>query len=89
MGAAGECHGKMRYLARHAGRSAVRRELDVIESESAILMGQLVWDASQRRDQTAWRRLGVRTRAARELRPWRQEPMVQDGYDRLLDLTAV
>lgn len=26
--------------------------------------------------------------AARELRPWRQEPVVQDVYDRLLDLIA-
>jgi transcriptional regulator with XRE-family HTH domain len=29
---------------------AVRRELDVCEAEAATLMGQLVWDASQRRD---------------------------------------
>jgi transcriptional regulator with XRE-family HTH domain len=32
------------------GRIAVRRELDAREAEAATLMGQLVWDASQRRD---------------------------------------
>ena len=31
-------------------RVAVRRELDGCEAEAATLMGQLVWDASQRRD---------------------------------------
>ena len=31
-------------------RVAVRRELDACEAEAATLMGQLVWDASQRRD---------------------------------------
>lgn len=50
LAAAGECHGRIGYLARHAGRSQVRRELHSVVSESAILMGQLVWDASQRRD---------------------------------------
>jgi tetratricopeptide (TPR) repeat protein len=31
----------------------VQRELHAIEAEAAILMGQLVWDASQRRDHAA------------------------------------
>lgn len=52
LGSAGEFYGRIRYLARNAGRSDVRRELHAVESESAILMGQLVWDASQRRDQS-------------------------------------
>ncbi len=30
--------------------ASVRRELDACEADSAMLMGQLVWDASQRRD---------------------------------------
>ena len=34
----------------HAGRTYVRRELHAAEAEAATLMGQLVWDASQRRD---------------------------------------
>src|ERR1700690_4674000 len=35
---------------RPADPHAVRRELYVAEAEAATLMGQLVWDASQRRD---------------------------------------
>ena len=38
------------FLGAHARRSYVRRELLATEAEAAILMGQLVWDASQRRD---------------------------------------
>jgi tetratricopeptide (TPR) repeat protein len=34
----------------HAGRAYVRDELHGAEAEAATLMGQLVWDASQRRD---------------------------------------
>jgi hypothetical protein len=30
--------------------AAIRRELDACEADTAMLMGQLVWDASQRRD---------------------------------------
>jgi tetratricopeptide (TPR) repeat protein len=51
LASAGECHGKIVQLARHAERSRPRRELHSVLSESAVLMGQLVWDASQRRDQ--------------------------------------
>jgi transcriptional regulator with XRE-family HTH domain len=36
-------------------RVTVRRELDVCEAEAATLMGQLVWDASQRRDHSTAR----------------------------------
>jgi hypothetical protein len=37
-------------LRTHAPSPRVRRELFAVEAEGAILMGQLVWDASQRRD---------------------------------------
>ena len=40
----------MAFLAGHAGRSYVRRELHAAEAEAATLMGELGWDASQRRD---------------------------------------
>jgi transcriptional regulator with XRE-family HTH domain len=46
---AGQLYGQTVFLREHAG-SLVRRELLAAEVESAILMGQLVWDASQRRD---------------------------------------
>lgn len=50
LAAAGQCHGQVAYLRENASNSRVRRELWAVESESATLMGQLVWDASQRRD---------------------------------------
>lgn len=50
---AGRCLGQIEFLAVHARRSDVRRELHSAEAEAAILMGQLVWDASQRRVQDA------------------------------------
>lgn len=52
LAAAGQCHGQVTYLRKHASNGRVRRELAAVESESATLMGQLVWDASQRRDHT-------------------------------------
>ena len=45
----GQTYGQTVFLRKHAG-SLVRRELLAAEVESATLMGQLVWDASQRRD---------------------------------------
>ena len=42
--------GHVVFLAGHARRADVRRELHAAEAEAATLMGQLVWDASQRRD---------------------------------------
>lgn len=48
----GQCLGQVAFLRTHATRPRVRRELWTAEAESAILMGQLVWDASQRRDHT-------------------------------------
>jgi len=42
--------GQISFLGAHARRSYVRRELHAAEAEAGTLMGQLVWDASQRRD---------------------------------------
>jgi tetratricopeptide (TPR) repeat protein len=48
--AAGECIGQVTFLRRQAPDGPVLRELQVAEAQLATLMGQLVWDASQRRD---------------------------------------
>jgi tetratricopeptide (TPR) repeat protein len=48
--AAGECMGQVKFLRKQARDGPVLRELQVTEAELATLMGQLVWDASQRRD---------------------------------------
>lgn len=50
---AGQLHGQTTFLQQHAPTGRLRRELWAAEVESATLMGQLVWDASQRRDHTA------------------------------------
>lgn len=50
---AGELHGQTTFLRHHAPTGLLRRELWGAEVESATLMGQLVWDASQRRDHAA------------------------------------
>jgi transcriptional regulator with XRE-family HTH domain len=47
---AAQCQAAIVDLRSHAPAGAVRRELYAVEAEAAILMGQLVWDASQRRD---------------------------------------
>jgi transcriptional regulator with XRE-family HTH domain len=47
---AGQYLGQIAFLGTHARRSYVRRELRAAEAEAGTLMGQLVWDASQRRD---------------------------------------
>ncbi len=47
---AGQHLGQISFLGSHARRSYVRRELHAAEAEAATLMGQLVWDASQRRE---------------------------------------
>ncbi|MEA2535426.1 MAG: hypothetical protein QOJ93_3237 [Actinomycetota bacterium] len=46
----GRCLGQVAFLSARATTGVVRRELLAAEAESATLMGQLVWDASQRRD---------------------------------------
>ena len=66
---AGQCLGQVRFLGTHALKGAVRRELFALEAEAAILMGQLVWDASQRRDhQSARLYLDQAIEAARNIR---------------------
>ncbi|QOC95290.1 helix-turn-helix domain-containing protein [Micromonospora craniellae] len=50
---AGQLHGQAIFLRQHASAGAVHRELTAAVAESATLMGQLVWDASQRRDHKA------------------------------------
>ena len=66
---AGQCLGQVRFLAAHAVSARVRRELYGVEAEAAILMGQLVWDASQRRDHASSRMyLDQAIDAARQVR---------------------
>jgi transcriptional regulator with XRE-family HTH domain len=50
LAAAGQYHGQVAYLRTQAPIGRLRRDLYAVEAESAILMGQLVWDASQRSD---------------------------------------
>lgn len=50
---AGQFHGQAVFLREHATTSRVQRELAAAVVDSATLMGQLVWDASQRRDHAA------------------------------------
>jgi transcriptional regulator with XRE-family HTH domain len=52
---AGQCLGQVAVLNGHVTCGRVRRDLCAVEAEAATLMGQLVWDASQRRDHTAAR----------------------------------
>jgi transcriptional regulator with XRE-family HTH domain len=47
---AGQYLGQIAFLGTHARRGYMRRELRAAEAEAQTLMGQLVWDASQRRD---------------------------------------
>lgn len=66
---AGQHLGQVRFLATHAVSGRVRRELYAVEAEAAILMGQLVWDASQRRDHSSARMyLDQAIEAARQVR---------------------
>jgi len=52
---AGQRLGQVAFLRGQASTGRVRRELYAVEAESATLMGQLVWDASQRRDHASAR----------------------------------
>jgi transcriptional regulator with XRE-family HTH domain len=66
---AGQCLGQVAFLSANVTRGQVRRELYAVEAEAAILMGQLVWDASQRRDhRTAHMYLDRAVTAARQIR---------------------
>lgn len=53
LGSAGQRHGQVAFLCAHASSARIRRELLPPLAESAVLMGQLVWDASLRRDHAA------------------------------------
>jgi hypothetical protein len=48
--AAGECIGQVAFLRKQAPDGPVLHELQATEAQLATLMGQLVWDASQRRE---------------------------------------
>ncbi len=50
---AGQCHAAAEFLLTYARTDSVRTELHAAATESATLMSQLVWDASQRRDYRA------------------------------------
>ena len=66
---AGQCLGQVRFLTAHAVSGRVRRKLHAVKAEAAILMGQLVWDASQRRDHASARMyLDQAIDAARQVR---------------------
>jgi Helix-turn-helix domain len=49
---AGQCHASIALLLRYAQSEPMRRELHTAATASAILMSQLVWDVSGRRDYT-------------------------------------
>ncbi|MFE1887213.1 helix-turn-helix transcriptional regulator [Streptomyces microflavus] len=53
LGPAGHVHGQVKFLRENATNPRVRRALYEVEADSATLMGQLVWDVSQRRDHHA------------------------------------
>ena len=53
LGPAGHVHGQVKFLRENASNPRVRRALYEVEADSATLMGQLVWDVSQRRDHHA------------------------------------
>lgn len=53
LGPAGHVHGQVKFLRANAANPRVRRALYEVEADSATLMGQLVWDVSQRRDHQA------------------------------------
>ncbi|MGH3913660.1 MAG: helix-turn-helix domain-containing protein [Pseudonocardiaceae bacterium] len=47
---AGQCHASIGLLLGHAPSESPRQELHTVAAAAAILMSQLVWDVSQRRD---------------------------------------
>ncbi|MEQ4721604.1 helix-turn-helix transcriptional regulator [Nonomuraea sp. B19D2] len=50
LASAAQAHSQVTLLQSHAPSGRIRRELSISTAESATLMGQLIWDASQRRD---------------------------------------
>lgn len=64
---AGDCLGQIRLLAR-SRLADTHSELTTVRAKAAVLVGQLVWDASQRRDHAAaHRRFDEAIAAAREV----------------------
>ncbi|WP_075299391.1 MULTISPECIES: helix-turn-helix transcriptional regulator [unclassified Pseudonocardia] len=64
----GQCLAQAAFLRAHAISGKTRRELLIVETEAAILMARLVWDASQRRDhRTAKTHLDRAAATARQL----------------------
>ncbi|WUI02886.1 helix-turn-helix domain-containing protein [Spirillospora sp. NBC_00431] len=53
LGPAGQVHGQVKFLRENVTNPRVRKALFEVEAESATIMGQLVWDVSQRRDHEA------------------------------------
>ncbi|MEU8625464.1 helix-turn-helix transcriptional regulator [Streptomyces sp. NPDC048669] len=69
LGPAGQVHGQVKFLRENAANPRVRRALYEVEADSATLMGQLVWDVSQRRDhQAPLAYFGEAVEAARHVR---------------------
>lgn len=65
---AGQALGQTRLLRAHAAEYRVKRDLLAAEVEASILMGQFVWDASQRRDHDAAKEhFTTATEAARKI----------------------
>lgn len=50
---AGQCHAALTFQLRRTSKDHLRRDLHRTATVSATLLGQLVWDASQRRDSAA------------------------------------
>ncbi|MEV6256460.1 hypothetical protein AB0L97_24700 [Nocardia sp. NPDC051911] len=50
LGQAGQYLGQVRFLQKHAENELIRSKLLAVEAKAATLMSRLVWDASQRRD---------------------------------------
>ncbi|GHH32107.1 helix-turn-helix domain-containing protein [Lentzea cavernae] len=65
---AGQALGQTRLLREHASEYRVKRDLLAAEAEASTLMGQFVWDASQRRDHgTAKKHFTTAADAARKI----------------------
>jgi DNA-binding XRE family transcriptional regulator len=71
----GQRLGQIAFLSSHIPSGRIRRQLLAVEAAAAILMGQLVWDASQRRDHhSAGGYFTQAIRAARQL----GDPVAED-----------
>lgn len=69
LAAASQQVGRITFLRANVSSGRLRRELWALEAEAATLMGQLIWDASQRRDHQAPRQyFDQAVYAARQIR---------------------